>query len=191
MAKTPAKTKRGTQPLKLALAIVLAVVFVIVMVVQFGGSAREGAGPQGDAGNNQSRTSGPGRLAQAVPESKKIVTAPYPTPGWPIQKRADVLEFDPFAVSEAFCSRKESAAKALKDEAAAAQREKRRKRQAEQDQMLAKLRQEGVQAVIGTSSGSHAAVVGSQTVRVGDVLGGFRVIAIEPTGVVLERPAIE
>ena len=46
MARTQEKTKRDTQPLKLALAGVLAVALAIVLVVQFGGSACEETGSE-------------------------------------------------------------------------------------------------------------------------------------------------
>ncbi|OHB66540.1 MAG: hypothetical protein A2V70_05300 [Planctomycetes bacterium RBG_13_63_9] len=55
------------------------------------------------------------------------------------------------------------------------------------DQALDGLRQQGVAVVIGSGE-RYVAVVGSQTVRVGDLLDGFRVIAIAPDGVTVERP---
>ena len=56
---------------------------------------------------------------------------------------------------------------------------------------LAQLRrgEDGMKAVVGNPQKGLTAVVGGKTVRVGDLLDGFRVVAIDAEGVVLEKPA--
>jgi hypothetical protein len=93
-----------------------------------------------------------------------------------------VTAFDPFAAPRPAAEPAETPAETV--ESRAAQRE-------QDDAFLDQLHQEGVQAVIGSARNGRAALVGSRVVRVGDVLGGFRVVGIEPDGVVLERPADE
>jgi hypothetical protein len=56
----------------------------------------------------------------------------------------------------------------------------------QREQILGQLREKGVRAVIGSSRHGNAAVIGAETVRVGDVLAGFRVVEVEADGVVLE-----
>ncbi len=105
----------------------------------------------------------------------------------------EVLRHDPFARPAAFSQQRATVAASQgehNDEAAQRQKELKQK-QARRDQIIARLRQEGVKAIFGGGSEGTIAVVGAETIRVGDKLEGFRVIAIGPDGVVLEQPPLE
>ena len=58
-----------------------------------------------------------------------------------------------------------------------------RKRQ--QEKVLADLRTAGVRFIIGDAEGGTA-MLGNQRIRTGDIVSGFRVIKIDPSGVELE-----
>lgn len=186
MPKPQPMTKPANSRLKLALAGILTVVFVVVVVIQLGGETDQGgAVPQAGA---KAPTGPPAdqNAARAAPRvaAKAAADAPPPPP-WPTPSLEDAIQHDPFAAPAAF--------RAVPDTAAAkpsqdAQREAAAKRRTELDQALAKLRQEGVKAIVGSEERGNAAIVGSRVVRVGDDLNGFRVIAVEPSGVMLETP---
>jgi hypothetical protein len=70
-------------------------------------------------------------------------------------------------------------------------REELLRMRAAQAEALHGLRLEGVKAVVGSRRDGHVAVIGSQVVRVGDMLDGFRVVQIDPDGVIVEQPPAE
>ena len=182
MPKLPESPKLRATPGKLALIAVLAVVLVVVLAVQFGGSL--GAGPPRDADRDREshRPGPPGQLAvQAAQPSRDAGKGHDASRPWPKLELAEVSAHDPFAVRTPVAKPPEPPATTAESEADRTQ----------QDQLLEQLREQGVQAVIGGSRHGNAAVIGSQIVRVGDVLDGFRVVGIEADGVVLERSAAE
>lgn len=190
MPRPQAPPNRGNSPLKLVLAAVLAVVFVVVVAVQFGGlSGGDEVGTTGsDRREDRQRPPRRAVIDANVPASPQPAEADRPAPQWPVLRLADVLEHDPFAVPAAFLGlqRADEASPREPHTETAARREELMRRQAEQKRILDALRQEGVKAIVGSPRHGHAAIVGSQTVRVGDLLSGFRVSAVEPDGVVLE-----
>ena len=191
MSTSPESSRLGASPGKLALIAVLAVILIAVIAVQFGSGSHATEGPERDP-NSEGRTSTPhpepaGSDPARSPKSGK---AQETAPPWPTVDLSDVLEHDSFAASATFSSRRDSAA-ANRKPGPSAREEELARRRAEQDQSLEELRQQGVKAVVGSTRRGHAAIIGSQTVRPGDVLDGFRVIAIDSDGVVLERLAIE
>jgi hypothetical protein len=186
----PSKTR--ATPRQLALVAVLSVVFVIVLVVQFsGGSAAEQATEPHQARKPQVQTppaATASRGTEATQQGRKLQEAGRP---WPTLESKEVLSYDPFAAPAGLSPDNAAADSALEEnleaEAAARQAEAAERR-AEQERTLTKLQGQGVTAIVGTTKRGRVAVVGSQVVRVGDVLEGFRVIAIEPEGVVLQLP---
>ncbi len=178
----------GASPKKLALAGLLAVVFVVVLIVQFGGisSGNQAAEPPpaGQSGAQTPRRDGGG--GQKVPSDRAVPDVGDSGPRWPALEPAEVLDYDPFAMPEASTGRRAPAGSAQAE--AAKQLEEIRRRQAEQDRSLERLRQKRVKAIIRSDQNGGVAVIGDQTVYVGDLIDGYRVIAIEPDGVVLERP---
>jgi hypothetical protein len=181
----------GTSRVKLGLACVLGVVFVVVLTIQFGGgSDTKGASAAKSTKDHRRVVSRGASAAKAGPQGGDPQATDGCTAPWPRFRVEDVVKHDPFAVSAAFAGFQKAAAEAKPDprqEALVRERE-RLERQAEQDRAFAELEREGVKVVIVGSHCGSVALIGSQTVRVGDELNGFRVVAIEPDGVVLERP---
>lgn len=194
MSKSMKSSGVGATPGKLILIAVLGVVLVVVVAVQFGGKSDANEPRESEIA---AEASSPEPAAQAsaanddaAPERPQTMDVSRPWPDW---KLADVLQHDPFATPELLVHRDgspEDAEREREAEAAARREEKARKR-AEQDQFAEQLQKQGVRALVGSSRNGHAAIVGSETVRVGDVLGEFQVIAIGPDGVVLKRPELE
>ncbi len=192
----PQEARRGSvSPVKLVLAAVLSVTFVVVLIVQFGdASSTDKAGLRKGARTARVRSPRGGSAAETVEDPAGLDASERPALPWRIRKLADVLQHDPFKLPAEFSQYRDSAAATSKlgarEEAVRRQEELLRKR-AQRDQALEELRKEGVKAVVGGGSSGNVAIVGSKTVRVGDELNGFRIIAIEADGVVLEEPPIE
>lgn len=195
MRNSGRKSKTGASPRQLALVAVLAVIFVIVLIVQFGGSsdARETPKSEG-AADRPSQTAG-AEEGPAAASAQESAAPPQPADQeWPILQPDDVLRYDPFATPAAFALPNEAGqptpdlppgAQALSQQAQAALKK------AEQERTLTRLRQEGVKTIVGSRDQGRVAVIGTRTIHVGDLVDGFRVIAIEPDGVVVQYPASE
>ena len=177
MRESPESSKLGATPGKRVLIAVPAVVLVAVLAVQFGGAVGARGSGEGDSDGDGPQ---PGASCRpgAAPCGEPGVAEDDPNP-WPRFEVAEVSAYDPFA-------RGASSVRPVEPPAATARPERDRPRQ---DQRLEQLREHGVQAVVVSSGGGNVAVVGSEIVRVGDLLGEFRVVGIEADGVVLERPA--
>jgi hypothetical protein len=160
----------------------------MVIAVQFGGNsgADETSEPKPVAMAPAPQPARePAGTADAGREPPPAVETPRPWPEW---KLVDVLKHDPFATPP-LLQRSDPSDGNLqnrRDAEAAARREEIARKKAEREQHARQLMQEGVQALVGSARNGHAAVVGSETLGVGDVLGEFRVIGIEPDGVVLQ-----
>ncbi|NQT17615.1 MAG: hypothetical protein HQ582_32975 [Planctomycetes bacterium] len=184
----------GATPGKLILIAVLGVILVVVVAVQFGGKS-DANEPQESESAAEARVPEPAAQASAAnddaaPERPQTMDVSRPWPDW---KMADVLQHDPFATPELLVRRDGSPADAEREREAeaAARREEKARKKAEQDRFAEQLQKQGVRALVGSSRNGHAAIVGSETVRVGDVLGEFQVIAVGPDGVVLKRPELK
>ena len=195
MPEVQPPSRPAASPFKLALAAVLTAVFVVVVIVQFGGAAdTDGAAPPTDTKAPRGRRSGQKAGAGTTQPGPEPETADRSPSRWSAPALADVLKHDPFATPEAFRNRPDSApadVSADRQKKALAREQELARKRAEQDRTLAELRQQGVRAVLGTDRHGNVAVVGSRAVRVGDDLDGFRVIAVEPQGVELQKPPIE
>lgn len=191
MSEPRAKPFLSASRFQLALAGIMTVVFVVVLLVQFGGVA--GGKPTGppDPATRKPSTGTPPHGPHATADQPRRRPPRRPAPAWPAIDLAEVLRFDPFAAGQAFASRQKPSGKAAPDEAAAGRRQRRQQAQSERAEAVERLRRQGLKAVIAGSGGQAVAVVGSKTVRVGDVIDGLRVIAIQPDGVVLEPTEIE
>jgi len=181
-------SKTGVTPGKLALVVVLAVVFTVVLIVQFGGSSGEEETVQlRPPCKAPLRTPGGGTTAQVA----QLRTSLAP---WPTLERDDVLRYDPFKTPSSFLIQHQAsatAAEASRTHSARGREEELKRKMTEREQALDALKKEGVKAVLGSSKKGNVAVIGSQSVHVGDVFQGFRVVAIEPDGVVLEQLSLE
>jgi hypothetical protein len=182
-------SQEDRSPVKLALAIGLSVVFVVVVAVQVRGYMRdaEGTASAKTTGTTAGRPttdpferSRPGRL---------VAPSEEPNGQWPESDLAECMKYDPFAMPSGFSSKIEKPVeKAVDGEALEREKEIARKR-AEQERQIAKLRDAGVNAILKGSDESTA-ILGTQMVRVGEEINGFRVRAIESDGIVVERPAV-
>jgi hypothetical protein len=194
MSQPQEKPNAAADRRKLVLVAVLAVILVVVLIVQFGGdSSAKQAGPQNDAGKDQASAPNKASATPKTHNAKKAPTAQRNSQRWSILDLADVLGYDPFANLPALADQQEptdTPPDSQRQQKPAGPSEEMLRRRAEQEQALDRLRQEGVTIFVG-SGNDRVAVVGSETIEVGDLLDGFRVIAIEPDGVVLEQLEIE
>jgi hypothetical protein len=166
---------------KWALAGALALVLVAVVAWQFAGS---GAANQPDAAASSSESADrPGRrLPRRFPAKGFSLTASAHAPTkWPTIPLAKAMAHDPFA-PEALPADVAAASAAAGDELAQAE-------QAQHAAMLAEtldaMRQRGVTMVLHTADGP-VATIGDRTIKVGDMVGEYRVTEIDADGVVLE-----
>ncbi len=173
MPNSQQTSKVGATPGKLVLMGVLAVVFVVVLIVQFGGDSS--AEPVAALGPEAT----PPPQNPAVAGGRPIATPDEaPTP-WPVLECAEVIGYDPFSLPATLVADNASAQDV-------AHKSPDSERKAQQEQTLKVLQSEGVKAVYGGGPQGMIAVVGSETVRIGQKLGGFRVVAIGPNGISLE-----
>ncbi|MEQ8791300.1 MAG: hypothetical protein RIC55_33875 [Pirellulaceae bacterium] len=202
MSNGSRKLPAGVTPGKLVLIGVLGVILVTVLVMQFGGLG-------GDTTNTSSEppASGRGRQTAASTKSTTSTTATTtaaqgrteattstssmpPRPQWAAMTAAEVRQHDPFAVS-AVMSPWLGPEPVSAPDAPQAIDESQQRRATKLQETLNFLRTHGVSVIIddeqSDGGAGPTAVIGDQTVRVGDLLGGFRVVDINAEeGVVLE-----
>ena len=183
------KSGNGQSPVKLALAIGLTVVFVVVVAAQVWGYSRAAkekpravskGTPVGRPTADRFEVSRPDRLVAPGRESKGE---------WPEPELAECMEYDPFATPRGFTSKKNGPVPEAGDSEALQREIEIAKKRATQEQEIAKLQEAGVNAILKGSKRS-AAMLGTQMVRVGEEINGFRVRSIESDGIVIERPAV-
>ncbi|MHC4403472.1 MAG: hypothetical protein ACYTG0_27765 [Planctomycetota bacterium] len=181
-------------PRQLALVAVLSAIFVVVLIVQFGGgSDADGAVQRPKLEEESDPTASADEESRGRSHASAVATASGSVARpWPTLPPHDVLAYDPFAIPPTFLApdRAVDAATGRENGEEGSFREAQR-RQEEQRQALHRLRQAGVKAIVGGGDGRAAALIGSQTVRVGDSIEGLRVIAVEPDGLVVQLPTAE
>ncbi len=186
MANPQASSKRAATPRQLVVIGVLAVTLAAVLIAQFGVPS---AGPkQADSRGAGAKPAGPATAAPAPMPATASASAPSvvaparpPAPPWPTFSADAAAQYDPFAMPEALTRQLTEARKspdALKSNNPASTRNARA-------DSLAALRSKGTAAVLRSERGA-AAVIGSRVVRVGDVVEGYRVVSIDPQGIMLE-----
>ena len=177
-------------PAKLALAIGLTIVFVVVVAVQIGNYWRD-AEATGNAKPNRSPTDRLNAdLARLLRANRPIDSGREPDGRWAEVRLSECTRYDPFATPDGFILKKKEPVQQVADGEALRREIEIAQKRAAQEQLLSSLRDAGVNAVFKGSE-RNAAIVGTQMVRVGEDLKGFRVLAIEPDGIVIERPAVE
>ncbi len=184
MAEVRQNPKPAVTPRQWATIGLLAVVLVGVLWWQFGasepGPGDAKAGPAAPSPASPVSTFPAGLKGAATGQSSGTA----PSPPWPTIPLAEAAAYDPFQPLEHQPASTPPLAKAA---AKAKTSQDSAQRRARQDQLLAALRKTGTTAVLRGPQGAMA-IVGRRTIRVGDELDGFRVVAIEPDGVVL-KPA--
>ena len=175
MASKGKKSKTGATPGKLALVGVLVVILLIVLYLQFGGASESTSRSKRRAKQTSSNAS----VAVQPSGSTPAPSAPVILRPWPEISLVEATEHDPFALPVKIAARMQ-------------QREQEEQQQVVQEtanvhaQTLAEFRQNGV-SLVYRGKGQYLAQIGQATIRVGDVLDGFRVVEIGPKGVRLEN----
>ena len=189
MPELPEQTQT-TSPAKLALVGVLGVIFVVVLIVQFGGVS---GAEQTEPAANDTDGRRPSSPAAAQPRSAGAgrATVERVARRWPVLDAADVLRWDPFSFppvpSEQVPDNEAPAPQPEPIDPTCEKPDEAARQRAARERELAAIQQQGVTAVIGSRRKGHLAIVGSETVEVGDHIGAFLVVAIEPDGVVLQE----
>ena len=176
-------------PAKLVLAIGSTIVFVAVVAAQIGNCWRD-AEATGSAKSNGSATDRLDADRSQLPRSNRLVASDKEPYGkWAEVRLSECIRYDPFATPDGFISKKEESVQEEVDSEALRREIEIAKKRAAQEQVISSLRGAGVNAIFKGSEQSTA-IIGTQMVRVGEDLKGFRVLAIEPDGIVIERPAV-
>lgn len=163
-------------PRQYALIGVLGIILVCVVMTQL--SSDDSPAPL-EVVRPPMAASGAMPASTSAPTPARTVPAKRPLPEIPL---AEVISFNPFARSPAAV--KVSAKQTVESEEHNRKMQERLREKQEQERLLAELRSKRVQFVFSNGS-ETVATVGDKTVRVGDVLNGFRVVAIDKDGVVL------
>ena len=185
--------KIGATPGKLALVGVLGIVLIAVIAVQLPGrtdSAGAAATRRQARTRSESKRRPAARLRRTTPaktdttENKKPASESVEAEPrhWPELPLEEIVGYDPLATPHWLAEARRAAPPEEKRKQLAAEAE----RQQEKANLLEKLREQGIQAVV-ISAGKKEAIIGDQPVHVGDFLEGFQVTDITKQGVVLKE----
>ncbi len=168
------------------MAAALMAVLVVVIALQFIGRSRAAAA-EAKRSPTADRPSTGGGAPGAATNDSAAATAGDP---WKQASLEDAIDYDPFTRPVAFRAESQRAspaatATALED-AEGERLERIEQARAARAAALDRLSQQGLHAFLAGGSEGNVAVIGTQPVRVGDVLNGFRVVAIDPQGIVVE-----
>lgn len=173
-------------PRQWAIIGALAVVLVAVIWLQLGGSEQS----EGGSGRAPAAGAAPaGRIPapnSAADEASKRAGESL-SASWPAFTLAEVAAYDPF---QPFPTRSATPGPAPPAAVKTTGPQDTAQRKARQDQALAALRKTGITAVLRGPQEAMA-IVGRRVIRVGDEIDGFRVVAIEPDGVVIKPATAE
>lgn len=192
-SKSSREEQAGATPAKLALIGVLGVVLIVILYVQFGRTSEQLPPVAADAPSARQPDVGRPEAGRKLDqEVAAVLRDGINTTGfdkWRPPDLAAVVQHDPFALPAAFPQPRqidaEGALAELSDqgeEAVASLEQQVQQSRAE----LETLRHLGVQVVIRQSDG-YVAMIGDRTIRVGDEINGFTVIAIDSDGVRVAR----
>ncbi len=173
----------------LIVVAVLVVILIVVLVVQFAGgaatSSHDGGNPAAD-GQARQTSNPPAR------ETGKRTDAHSSSDPWLPISLERVIGYDPFRTPDAPTedgpldsstdNEMEDEEDVDEEDAAALREQIEVARQA----ALAALTKQGVGTFLSGGKDGNLAVIGDRTVHTGDVIDGFRVIAIGPDGMVIE-----
>ena len=185
----PEITRDKQSPAKLVLAIGLIVVFVAVVAVQI-----ENYWGDGEATNKaQSDGSVIDRLETDLLQlprlNRPLAVGEVADEKWTEVQLSECTKYDPFATPNGFNLKKEKPVQRNADGEALRREIEIAKKRAAQEQVISNLRDAGVNAVFKGPRQSTA-IIGTRMVRVGEDFQGFRVLAIETDGIVIQRPAV-
>lgn len=167
----------GATPGKIALMAVLAGVFAALLIMQLGDDSSSIAIVEPSQGGVTTRAVISSRQSN-YEQTELLAPLVVKQRSWPEISLKEVRAHDPFAMPRVIGDdQDESADLELEQESIRQLAEARRR-------ALMALREKGV-AIVLQSGDELVAVIGSDTVRIGDVIDGFKVVAIGPDGVKL------
>jgi hypothetical protein len=172
---------------EMAVAAALTAILVGVVVLQWGGGGRAASAEDGGSSVERKR-------ARDDSQSNVAFGRPAETEAgdpWKSTSLDGVLDYDPFRLPSAFLAeeQQELAAQSQRAEVDVGESERAAllaAARAAREAALARLSEQGFHAFLSGGGKDNVAVIGSRAVRVGDVVDGFRVVSVEPSGVVIE-----
>ena len=173
--------EKQQSPIKLALAVGLTVVFLVVVAVQvktYSGNVTSGTRQPRAAAHVKQDDDAPVEQDGYSSDDKRVVQ-------WPSVDLGDCIAYDPFASPEDLNSKEHEQANLHDTEEAHRRELELARKRAVQAQALSDLKEAGVRAVI-QGPGQNVAILGADTIRVGEEIHGHRVVAIDSHGIVLE-----
>ena len=178
------KTREKQQsPFKLALAVGLTVVFIVVVVIQvktYSGDASAGTREAvADAGLQGKRKDEATISLGETPGKERRIAE------WPAVDIEECVEYDPFALPAEFEPKQQRQSEKGDAEAARQRELELARKQAVREEAISRLKEAGVRAIFQGPDG-RTALVGEDTIRVGQEIQGHRVVAIDTRGIVLE-----
>jgi hypothetical protein len=194
MGEQPSLSNRlGVTRGKLITMGVLAIAFLVVLRVEYGGSTPEVVPTK--LSTRSSRRVKKSHAAAPTPSPNDKHEEPMEvvdTASWAIPELTEVIAYDPFALPAAFPQPKAKIASDLSGASAVSLADPgldaatRLKEVERIRQELEQLRRQGVQIIL-TEGDQFVAMIGDETVRVGDKIGEFKITAIDADGVHVER----
>ncbi|MFW6170705.1 MAG: hypothetical protein ACODAD_09465 [Planctomycetota bacterium] len=188
MDNPPWNNKGGATPRKLVLIFVLGIVLVSVICFQLGAGNGSAESPQRD---RRAEMPAPpvDQPPEGTPETPAVNAETRTVREWPEIPLETVLAHDPFELPPAMAPptpnpspNHRSGERADRQESPASVEKRER--------ALATVRDVGIRMVL-VDQEERVALVGERAVRVGEVLEGFRVIAIDADGITLSDLPVE
>jgi hypothetical protein len=205
---SPSTAARGVTRGKLILIGVLAVVFVFVVYWNYfrdSSTNVAGVAPARPSSSRRpvvsakaaqaDREGAAGRRAPTAEASAQTVLqevqapAALPTRSWPDFKLAEVLAYDPFALPAQFPQPPPSLAEGSAMQPDQSDAAKALEAARERAATLEEIKRQGVELVLQNGR-EYVAKIGDKEVRIGDKIGGFRVVDINLHGVTLEGDSV-
>ncbi len=189
MPEPSARRKPVATLRQLVLIAVLGVILAVVLIVQFGGASHDSEAPKsggrtpaaaakaasGVPGGSSAQASSAAAVKEPAAASEPAKVTP-----WPELSGQSAAQHDPFAMPEPF-----SRQLALQEGEGSRSGKRAAPRQnTAGEQALAALRTKGITTVLRDDRGA-VAIIDNKAVRVGDMLHGYRVLAIESDGVLV------
>lgn len=168
-------------PIKLALAAGLTVLFIVVVAVQvktYSGDSTSGTHKPGATAQTEQNDDAKVGQAESPGDDKPVVQ-------WPAVDLDECIAYDPFAAPAALDPKEQAQANRHDAEEARRRELELARQRAARAQALSDLKAAGVRAVI-KGPGQSVAILGANTIRVGEEIHGHRVVAIDSHGIVLE-----
>jgi hypothetical protein len=173
--------ERQQSPIKLALAAGLSVVFIVVVVVQvksYSGDATASTHESGVTAQAEQHDDAMVGEAESFVDDKPVVQ-------WPTVDLDECIAHDPFAAPTGLAPNEQEQANRHDAEDVRRREAELARERALRTQAISELKEAGVRAILKGPDHSMA-ILGTGTIRVGEEIYGYRVVAIDTHGIVLE-----